>query len=111
MVSALSLCGAWADGAVTGGAFPGDATALDAGIAGTTSRFLTAAACLSATSTGEAPWYIVPADDKKNARLIVSRIIVATLESLKLRYPPVSAARRRRLQAIRRELLREQSRT
>ena len=49
MVSALSLCGAWADGAVTGGAFPGDATALDAGIAGTTSRFLTAAACLSAT--------------------------------------------------------------
>jgi PPK2 family polyphosphate:nucleotide phosphotransferase len=69
------------------------------------------AACLSATSTREAPWYIVPADDKKNARLIVSRIIVATLESLKLRYPPVNAARRRRLQAIRRELLREQSRT
>lgn len=66
-------------------------------------------ACLAATSTREAPWYIVPADDKKNTRLIVSRIIVATLARLKLRYPPVSAERRRRLQAIRRTLLREKS--
>jgi 3-phosphoshikimate 1-carboxyvinyltransferase len=49
MVSALSLCGAWSDGTVTGGAFPGDASVFDAGIAGTTSRFLTAAACLSVT--------------------------------------------------------------
>lgn len=49
MVAALSLCGAWSDGTVRGGAFPGGVSALDAGIAGTTSRFLTAAACLSAT--------------------------------------------------------------
>jgi len=35
-------------------------------------------ACLSATSTKIAPWYVVPADDKKNARLIVSRIILET---------------------------------
>ena len=38
-------------------------------------------ACLGATSTSEAPWYVVPADDKENARLIVSRIILDTLES------------------------------
>src|SRR4051812_19103648 len=42
-------------------------------------------ACLGATSTSRAPWYIVPADDKKNARLIVSRIIVDTLAALKMK--------------------------
>jgi hypothetical protein len=31
--------------------------------------------CLSATSTGDSPWYLVPADDKENARLIVSQIV------------------------------------
>jgi PPK2 family polyphosphate:nucleotide phosphotransferase len=64
-------------------------------------------ACLSATSTAEAPWYVVPADDKKNARLIVSRIIVQTLSDLKLHYPPTSKARRRELLAVRRLLERE----
>lgn len=58
-------------------------------------------ACLTATSTAEAPWYIVPADDKKNARLIISQIIVDTLSSLKLCYPPTSNARRKELLAIR----------
>lgn len=43
-------------------------------------------ACLSGTSTSEAPWYVVPADDKKNARLIVSQIIVAALSGLKMQY-------------------------
>ncbi len=38
--------------------------------------------CLSATSTNDAPWYVVPADDKENARLIVSRIMLDTLEGL-----------------------------
>jgi PPK2 family polyphosphate:nucleotide phosphotransferase len=60
--------------------------------------------CLSATSTGNAPWYIVPADDKANARLIVSHIILDTLGSLKMAYPEPTATRRRELQAIR-ELL------
>src|ERR1700730_14308837 len=41
-------------------------------------------ACLSATSTSTAPWHVVPADDKKNARLIISRIILDTLQSLKM---------------------------
>jgi len=62
---------------------------------------------LAATSTKHAPWYIVPADDKQNARLIVSRVILDTLEGLKMRYPPTSPERRRELQAIRRRLTKE----
>jgi len=60
--------------------------------------------CLGATSTDEAPWYVVPADDKENARLIVSQIVVDTLGGLNMSYPKVSAARRRELQSIRRRL-------
>jgi PPK2 family polyphosphate:nucleotide phosphotransferase len=60
--------------------------------------------CLGATSTQCAPWYVVPADDKLNTRLIVSRIVVDTLEALELSYPKTSAARRRELLALRRQL-------
>jgi PPK2 family polyphosphate:nucleotide phosphotransferase len=60
--------------------------------------------CLSATSTEHAPWYIVPADDKPNEHLIVSRIVLDTVEALKLSYPKVSAARRRELQLMRKKL-------
>ena len=60
--------------------------------------------CLEATSTETSPWYAVPADDKENARLIVSQIILDTLESLKMRYPEVGEERKRQLQAIRRRL-------
>jgi PPK2 family polyphosphate:nucleotide phosphotransferase len=60
--------------------------------------------CLSATSTKHAPWYIVPADDKPNEHLIVSRIVLDTVEALKLSYPKVSAARRRELQLMRKKL-------
>ena len=60
--------------------------------------------CLSATSTRDAPWYVVPADDKENARLIVSRIVLDTFEALKMTYPKTSAKRRRELQLIRRQL-------
>ena len=60
--------------------------------------------CLGATSTREAPWYVVPADDKENARLIVSRIVLDTLESLKMTYPETSAERRQELLAIRQRL-------
>jgi polyphosphate kinase 2 (PPK2 family) len=60
--------------------------------------------CLSATSTSDAPWYVVPADDKENARLIVSRIVLNALESLKMAYPKGSAARRRELLSIRMRL-------
>ena len=60
--------------------------------------------CLSATSTREAPWYVVPADDKENARLIVSQIILDTLDRLEMSYPEVSAERRKELQSIRERL-------
>jgi len=60
--------------------------------------------CLSATSTRDAPWYVVPADDKENARLIVSHIILDMLERLKLAYPKTSAERRQELQSIRKQL-------
>jgi PPK2 family polyphosphate:nucleotide phosphotransferase len=60
--------------------------------------------CLGATSTKRAPWYVVPADDKLNTRLIVSRIVLDTLETLELSYPKTSAARRRELLALRKKL-------
>ena len=60
--------------------------------------------CLSATSTREAPWYVVPADDKENARLIVSQIILDTLDRLEMTYPEVNAERRKELQSIRERL-------
>ena len=62
--------------------------------------------CLSATSTKHAPWYVVPADDKLNARLIISQILVDTLASLKLSYPATTAERQKELQAIRKQLAR-----
>jgi PPK2 family polyphosphate:nucleotide phosphotransferase len=61
-------------------------------------------ACLSATSTKNAPWYVVPADDKENARLIISQIVLDAFNELNMAYPKTTAARRRELQAIRRVL-------
>jgi PPK2 family polyphosphate:nucleotide phosphotransferase len=61
--------------------------------------------CLSATSTRRAPWYVVPADDKLNTRLVVSRILLDTVEGLKLSYPKPTAARRRELLSLRKKLV------
>jgi len=61
--------------------------------------------CLSATSTADAPWYIVPADDKKNARLIISAIILDLFKDLKMAYPSADAKRRRELRSIRKVLV------
>lgn len=60
--------------------------------------------CMSATSIKGAPWHIVPADDKLNARLIVSRIVIETMKGLGLAFPKVNRARRGELKAIRRQL-------
>ena len=60
--------------------------------------------CLSATSTHHAPWYVVPADDKENARLIVSQIVIDTFEGLKMAYPKTTAKRRKELLSIRKQL-------
>ena len=61
--------------------------------------------CLSATSTEASPWYVVPADDKQNAHLIVSKILVDTLDDLKLHYPKSSPARETELLNLRKTLL------
>ncbi|MCC5025353.1 MAG: polyphosphate kinase 2 family protein [Candidatus Synoicihabitans palmerolidicus] len=61
-------------------------------------------ACLSATSTKASPWYVIPADDKKNARLLISQVVVDALKDLKMSYPKVSAARRKELLKLREQL-------
>jgi PPK2 family polyphosphate:nucleotide phosphotransferase len=61
-------------------------------------------ACLSATSTSTAPWHVVPADDKKNVRLIISRIVLDTLQSLKMSYPEPSKAQENELQSMSKQL-------
>jgi PPK2 family polyphosphate:nucleotide phosphotransferase len=60
--------------------------------------------CLSATSLKGAPWHVVPSDDKLNARLIISRIVIETMKGLRIGYPKVTGTRRRELKAIRRQL-------
>ena len=64
-------------------------------------------ACLGATSTKISPWYVVPADDKKNARLIISRIILDTFKSLKMHYPKTDTRRRKELLSIREQLMQQ----
>jgi len=60
--------------------------------------------CLEATSSAAAPWYVVPADDKKNARLIVSQILLDTFNELEMAYPKTTAKRRSELKSIRKQL-------
>ncbi len=60
--------------------------------------------CLSTTSTAHAPWYIIPADDKANARLIVSKVLLETLKGLKMAYPRADEKRREELLSIRKLL-------
>jgi PPK2 family polyphosphate:nucleotide phosphotransferase len=66
--------------------------------------------CIAATTTARAPWYIVPADDKPNARLIVSQAIVAALDALDMRFPELDADEQRELRALRRQLAAEKAR-
>jgi PPK2 family polyphosphate:nucleotide phosphotransferase len=60
--------------------------------------------CLRATSTDHAPWYTVPADDKDDARLIVSQIVLDALDGLKMAYPKTTPKRERELKTIRKLL-------
>lgn len=64
--------------------------------------------CLSATSSIHAPWYIVPADDKENTRLIISQIILDTLKGLKMSYPNADSKHLAELQSVRKMLLSEE---
>lgn len=60
--------------------------------------------CLSATSTKTAPWYVIPADDKKNSRLIIAEIILETFKALNMSYPETSLERQQELQSFRKRL-------
>jgi PPK2 family polyphosphate:nucleotide phosphotransferase len=59
------------------------------------------------TATEHAPWYVVPADNKWFTRLVISTVIVDTLESLDLQYPKVDAAKRKELDAAKKQLEKE----
>jgi polyphosphate kinase 2 (PPK2 family) len=61
--------------------------------------------CLSATSTARAPWYVVPADDKENARLIVSHLVLDMFADLDLAFPKTTPRRHRELLALRKQLV------
>ena len=61
--------------------------------------------CLGATSTHHAPWYVVPADDKDDARLIVSQIVLDALKALKPSYPATTQKHRAELKSIRKMLV------
>ncbi len=63
--------------------------------------------CLSATSTKHAPWFVVPADDKLNARLIISRVVLETLKDLKMSYPKSDAKRVKELESFRKQLAKQ----
>jgi PPK2 family polyphosphate:nucleotide phosphotransferase len=60
--------------------------------------------CIGATSTKFAPWHIVPADDKYNARLIISRVVIEAMKDLSLSYPKLTRARREELKSFRKQL-------
>ena len=61
-------------------------------------------AALAATSVKRAPWFVVPADDKKNARLCVSQLIIEAMSALPIEAPKPDAARLQELKAIRERL-------
>jgi len=60
---------------------------------------------INATASEEAPWYVVPADDKKNMRLIVSQLILNEMRKMDMNYPIVTDERRAELQQIRKGLM------
>ncbi|MBV9669594.1 MAG: polyphosphate kinase 2 family protein [Acidobacteriales bacterium] len=61
------------------------------------------------TASRHAPWYVVPADNKWFTRLVVASVVIETLESLKLGYPPINSQRRRDIDSARKLLLRKGS--
>jgi len=60
--------------------------------------------CLAATSTSHAPWFVIPADDKFTARLLISQVVTDLLEGLGLDYPKADAQRLKELEAMRKQL-------
>lgn len=62
---------------------------------------------VNATAAADAPWYVIPADKKWFARLLVSQIVTEHLTGLEPRYPALDEAQRQALAAARRQLLEE----
>ena len=56
------------------------------------------------TASEEAPWYVVPADNKWFTRLVVAQAIVDTLKSFDLKYPKISGPEKAALEEARRQL-------
>ncbi|MEI6076169.1 MAG: ADP-polyphosphate phosphotransferase [Verrucomicrobiota bacterium] len=61
--------------------------------------------CLTATSTQNAPWFVVPADDKENARLIISQVVLDALQDLPMDYPKLDAQRLEELRRFKKLLV------
>ncbi len=63
--------------------------------------------CLAETSTANAPWYVIPSNDKGNAQLIISKVILDTLKEMKMAYPKINPGRRKELLIMRKQLIKE----
>jgi hypothetical protein len=61
--------------------------------------------CINNTASEHAPWYVIPADDKKNMRLIVSQLILDKLKTLKFEYPVIDEQRMEELNKFKQIIL------
>ena len=66
-------------------------------------------AALTETATERSPWHVIPADDKLNARLMISSIICDVLKGLRMTFPKATPARMEDLRSIRRQLEKRRS--
>lgn len=62
---------------------------------------------INSTAKPHAPWYVIPADDKKNMRLIVCQVVLEHLQSLDIHYPQMEKERREELETFRKMLEKE----
>ncbi|MBD2699996.1 polyphosphate kinase 2 family protein [Spirosoma sp. BT702] len=56
--------------------------------------------CINETATDHAPWYVIPADDKKNMRLLVGQIVISELKKLPITKPTPDEKRFKELQKL-----------
>ena len=66
---------------------------------------------MSATSTKDSPWFVIPADDKWYARLAIASVIHRQFKKLELAYPAVSEAQKAELQKAKQKLMSEDDQT
>ncbi|MEI8025424.1 MAG: PPK2 family polyphosphate kinase [Pseudomonadota bacterium] len=63
--------------------------------------------CIQHTASKSCPWYIVAGDDKKTARLTISKLLIQRLELLDLKYPKLTSAQNQKLERLQADLLKE----